>query len=782
MERGIGALLIVGAIVLIALGLVARGQFQRLHDTADRADQTNRTLTALEAVHVALLDAETGQRGYLLTSQRSYLAPYFTGVASARAGMDVVASAAAGSAGQDLRVARLRELANLKLAELAQTIDLHERGQQAEALAIVQRNKGKELMDGIRAVSAELTAVEQAQLALRKTDARAAETSTERTFWATATGLGLIFAGAYWLIRRELRTRQAARNERQLAAERVELALRGADLGLWDLHVPTDTLVINAREREILGFAPDDELPQGPQWRDRIHPDDRAAVDAAVIPHLRGKDPSYECEHRMQHADGNWIWVFTRAMIVERDDKGGAARIVGTHLDVTERKATERRLASISELLQDSEAQLRQIADNLPALVSRFDDRQRLRFVNRAYQEWLHVEPEWLLGRTLREIYGDESYSQFQHHIEAALGGRKVVYQRKMPTPDGLRHVEVTLVPDVDDHQAVRGAYALIQDITTRHKAEADRARSENRLSLALEGSSQALFDWDIVAGTTYQSAQAAAMRGEPAIEATLTMEALRSHVHPDDAGDVLGRMEEAVRGATANYSAEYRLRHSSGAWFWVRARGRVVERDAAGRALRLAGTYADITERKIAEGRLRRLAEHDSLTELPNRALFHDRLQQALIRSARGKPMALLFLDIDHFKRINDTFGHETGDEVLKVFAARMRRTVRRSDTVARLAGDEFTIILEDLAAPDDASRLTQELVQALREPISLGGQWVQVTASVGIALYVRGANLDEADLLRKADAALYEAKRRGRNAYFVDEMTLADHTPATE
>ncbi len=115
----------------------------------------------------------------------------------------------------------------------------------------------------------------------------------------------------------------------------------------------------------------------------------------------------------MRRADGNWIWVFTRAMIVERDDKEGAIRIVGTHMDVTERKATERRLATTSDLLQGSETQLRQIADNLPALVSRFDHQQRLRFVNRAYQEWLHMEPARLLGRTLREVYGDESYGQF---------------------------------------------------------------------------------------------------------------------------------------------------------------------------------------------------------------------------------------------------------------------------------------------------------------------------------------------------------------------------------
>jgi len=128
-------------------------------------------------------------------------------------------------------------------------------------------------------------------------------------------------------------------------------------------------------------------------------------------------------------------------------------------------------------------------------------------------------------------------------------------------------------------------------------------------------------------------------------------------------------RLKDALTGAAPIYHAEFRVRRRSGSWLWVRARGRVVDRDGHGRALRLAGTYADIDERKIAEERLRRLAEFDTLTELPNRALFRDRLQQAMARAARNQPLALLFLDIDHFKRVNDTLGHEAGDQLLKVF-----------------------------------------------------------------------------------------------------------------
>jgi diguanylate cyclase (GGDEF)-like protein len=201
-----------------------------------------------------------------------------------------------------------------------------------------------------------------------------------------------------------------------------------------------------------------------------------------------------------------------------------------------------------------------------------------------------------------------------------------------------------------------------------------------------------------------------------------------------------------------------------------VRARGRIVERDASGKSLRFAGTYADVNDRKVAEARLRRLAEFDSLTDLPNRALFHERLQQAMVRATRGKPMALLFLDIDHFKTVNDTLGHEAGDQMLKAFATRMQGAVRQSDTVARLAGDEFTIILEGLGSLADAQMLATKLVETLREPIALAGDLLEITVSIGVAVCTPG-ELDDAALLRRADAALYEAKRRGRNGYYCDE-----------
>ena len=571
--------------------------------------------------------------------------------------------------------------------------------------------------------------------------------------------------------RRELdRIAAAAAKERQQSAERLELALRGADLGLWDLHVPSGNVVINARERALLGFSAEDPLPQAGAWRDLIHPDDLALVDAAILPHLRDEAAAYDCEHRMRHKDGHYIWLSTKAVIVERDAKRRPLRIVGTHLDITARMRIDADLQHAAEQLRDSEEQLRQVTDSLPVLISRWDLQQRFRFANQAYRDWLGIEPASLLGRSLQEVYGEEAHKGFRRHIEAALGGRRVVYEREFATPHGTRQVEVTLVPQFGSDGLVQAVYGLINDLTARHEAESQRARSEERLSLALEGSGLALFDWDLRADRVYHSAQASAMRDDLPADQSASPAELRSFVHPGDLDGLRANMKAALKGEVPQYHAEFRIRRRGGDWLWISARGRVVERDSAGRALRLAGTYANINERKVAEARLRRRAEVDTLTDLPNRASFVERLQQAMGRATQSDPMALLFLDIDRFKTINDTLGHAAGDQLLRVFATRMRDCVRQSDMVARLAGDEFTIILEGLRNVNDAKALAGKLVEKLRAPTTLAGKPVEVTASIGVALWKAG-DVDDAALLRRADEALYEAKRRGRNGFFCEE-----------
>jgi diguanylate cyclase (GGDEF)-like protein/PAS domain S-box-containing protein len=631
---------------------------------------------------------------------------------------------------------------------------------------------GKNVLVAVRTIGRSGVPIEAALMTVVSRDAAAVYQPVMERAGRSALLLAVIAAALVTGVSRNHRRRRTERRmadeaaeQRRAGTERLELALRGADLGMWEIDETTGTVTASPRERAMLGFEPDDDV-RSLRWRELLHPDDEASVAAALKKHVRGETEAFECEHRIRHRDGRWVWVFSRAVVAERDPAGVPLRMVGTHLDITASKQAAVDLARTMELLRASEEQLRDVTDNLPALVSTLDRDERFCFANRAYREWLGIPPEALVGRTLREVFGEPVHDAIRHHVTAALNGNTVRYERQMTTVDGLRHVHVTLVPRYGGDGSVQGMHGLIQDLTARHRAEQERARSEERLTLAIEGSGLALFDWDIAGGRIYHSAQAAAMRGAPAVEATCAPAEWRSFVHPDDLAPMLARIKDTLSAATPLYHAEFRIRKSSGHWLWVRARGRVVERDVNRRALRLAGTYADISERKASESRLRQLAETDLLTGLPNRAQFLEGLQAAMRRATPEQGAALLFLDIDHFKTINDTLGHEAGDQLLKLFAQRMRDSVRQSDMVARLAGDEFTIILEGLRDAGQAAGVAGKLVEVLRSPIALAGRFYEITASIGVALCEPG-DADDAALLRRADQALYEAKRRGRNGF---------------
>jgi diguanylate cyclase (GGDEF)-like protein/PAS domain S-box-containing protein len=243
-----------------------------------------------------------------------------------------------------------------------------------------------------------------------------------------------------------------------------------------------------------------------------------------------------------------------------------------------------------------------------------------------------------------------------------------------------------------------------------------------------------------------------------------------RALMHPDDRP----AHEAALAGHRSDSSQclelEYRMRHRSGEWIWLLDRGNVVERTDTGAPLRMLGTWMDISVRKLAEAELAHLAFYDGLTKLPNRRLLRDRLARAIAKCERGACHgAVLFVDLDNFKSLNDTMGHEVGDRFLEMVAFRLQQVMREVDTVARLGGDEFVILLEDLGeeftdAAGHAELVAQKVLNALNLGYTLGGHELHCTPSIGVVMCGSSGHTVD-DLLRQADMAMYEAKAGGRN-----------------
>ncbi len=307
-----------------------------------------------------------------------------------------------------------------------------------------------------------------------------------------------------------------------------------------------------------------------------------------------------------------------------------------------------------------------------------------------------------------------------------------------------------------------------VYDVTERARAEASLAESERKYRLLAENSSDVIWLLDLDEGRyRYVSPSVERLRGYSPEE--VTAQPMAASLTPDSRALLDRLIAEHVAGFLAGerktYLTELEQPRKDGTTVWTEVTTRC-ERDPDTGHILVYGASRDITERRAAEEKILHMAQHDSLTDLPNRALFDDRLNLAMARARReGTKLALMFLDLDRFKPVNDEHGHAVGDLLLQEAARRMRRGIRASDTVGRIGGDEFVILLPEVASGREAYLVAEKIRDALEQPFAIGSLTIELSSSIGFALFPDDGQ-DGAALARRADAAMYAAKRSGRNA----------------
>lgn len=293
---------------------------------------------------------------------------------------------------------------------------------------------------------------------------------------------------------------------------------------------------------------------------------------------------------------------------------------------------------------------------------------------------------------------------------------------------------------------------------------------SEQRWQFALEGSGDGVWDWDIKNQYVIYSKRGKEILGYVQDAQVNHHEIWTSLLHKDDVTTSTESLNDCLQKRIGTYQSEHRLLAKDQSYKWILTRGMVVEWDHDGTAKRMVGTHTDISSRKQSEELIWRQANYDSLTGLPNRRMFFDRLAEEIKRASRANStFALMYIDLDGFKAINDNLGHQFGDDLLKEFARRVGQCMRESDTFARLGGDEFTVVLSDVESNSAIATIADKILQTISVPYQLESNEVLISASIGISVYPRNGK-DGDTLISRADTAMYDAKAKGKHCWVLD------------
>ena len=424
----------------------------------------------------------------------------------------------------------------------------------------------------------------------------------------------------------------------------------------------------------------------------------------------------------------------------------------------------------MEELVTKEEAYwLRQLLTNphIGILVTDID--RKIIFVNEHLCEGIGYTKEELLGKDSRIFHvSDASYKAFfEKVIEKVHQGKPFSIDYEARHKNGHR-VWITISGNLLESKTE--VLWTIVDITKRVQKEEEVKQLKERMEIALSGYKAGVWEWNLATNEVYISPEWKRMLGI-SLDTPDSLDLWRSRVHPDDIDDVFAYIQDAIAKKEKILEHVHRLRHGNGEWIWVLARASAIYDEDN---VRLVGIHTDITSQKTIENellqqkqQLHHLAHHDTLTGLPNRLLFHERLELSLHAAKNDESkIAVFFIDLDYFKEINDSYGHDTGDIVLQIVTKRFLDKMHTDDTLARLGGDEFAVIMRNIKKKEDASVLAQRFLDVFEDAIMINGVAFRLSCSIGISVFNDDAN-DTKSLLKYADVAMYRAKEQGKNCY---------------
>ncbi len=529
------------------------------------------------------------------------------------------------------------------------------------------------------------------------------------------------------------------------------------DSGTWEWNVQTGETIFNERWAKIVGYTLEELAPISiDTWSKLVHPDDGKRSGELLTQCFNRESETYMYEARMRHKNGEWVWVMDRGRVVEWTEDGKPLRMSGTHQDITERKQAE-------QSLRASEEKSRAFFDHSMVGMAVTSLEKGWVNVNDALCASLGYSREELIRLTWAELTYPEDLALDNAQFNRVLKGEIDNYalDKRFVHKDGhLVYTRLAVSCVRKNDGTVDYVVALVDDITERKLAEAELLRFKNVLDNTLD----MIFMFEPESLRFVYVNQGAILSIGYSREELLGMTAyqieplLPEHKFRQLIAPLLEGEQPSLRFETLH-------RRKNGSNFSVSVFLQLVTQ-IDGSSLFVA-TMHDITEKKESEQVIWQQANFDTLTDLPNRRMFHDRLEQEIKKSHRsGLPMALMLLDLDRFKEVNDSLGHAQGDVLLIEAARRISECVRESDTVARLGGDEFTVILTELEDVNSVERIAQNIIERLSAPFQLLQETVFVSASVGITLYPDDAMSIEA-LMKNADQAMYLAKNSGRNRF---------------